>query len=80
METKLKVKLNNYNNAKKFNELANTFVSDIDIMKGRYIIDAKSLMGLFTLDLSNPIMVELHSEDIEEIERFIEVMKEFVEE
>lgn len=79
METKLKVKLNNYNNAKKFNELTNTFVSDIDVMKGRYIIDAKSLMGLFTLDLSSPIMVELHSEDTEEIERFAEVMKEFVE-
>ena len=53
------------------------FESDIDLVKGRYVIDAKSTIGVFTLDLSLPVDVVLHSNDMEEIKLFTDSMKEF---
>lgn len=44
---------------------------------GRYIIDAKSALGVYALDLRKPIDVEIHSDDEEEIKRFNMVMEEF---
>lgn len=73
--TTVKVLLNDFSKIKKFNNEICKFESDIDLVKGRYVVDAKSTMGIFTLDLSVPIDVVLHGE--EESERFIEVMKEF---
>ena len=77
MKNKLILILNDYAKAKKFNEETNKFSSDIDVIRGRYILDGKSLLALFTLDLSQPIDVILNSDDEEEIKRFKEVMKEF---
>ena len=73
--TTVKVLLNDFTKIKKFNNEICKFESDIDLVKGRYVVDAKSTMGIFTLDLSVPIDVVLHGE--EESEKFIEVMKEF---
>lgn len=73
--TTVKVLLNDFSKIKKFNNEICKFESDIDLVKGRYVVDAKSTMGIFTLDLSVPIDVVLHGE--EESEKFIEVMKEF---
>ena len=73
--TTVKVLLNDFSKIKKFNNEICKFESDIDLVKGRYVVDAKSTMGIFTLDLSVPIDVVLRGE--EESERFIEVMKEF---
>ena len=36
---------------------------DVDIVSGRYVIDAKSIMGIFSLDLSKPIDLNIHSEN-----------------
>ena len=36
---------------------------DVDIVSGRYVIDAKSIMGIFSLDLSKPIDLNIHAED-----------------
>lgn len=44
---------------------------------GRYIIDAKSALGVYALDLRKPIDVEIHSDDEEEIKRFNMAMEEF---
>ena len=71
------VLLNDFSKIRKFNNEIVKFESDIDIIKGRYVIDAKSIMGVFALDLSVPIDVVTHSEDEEEIKRFNEVMEEF---
>ncbi|HIV17395.1 MAG TPA: HPr family phosphocarrier protein, partial [Candidatus Alectryocaccobium stercorigallinarum] len=35
---------------------------DFDLVSGRYVIDAKSIMGIFSLDLSNPIDLNIHAE------------------
>ena len=36
---------------------------DFDLVSGRYVIDAKSIMGIFSLDLSKPIDLNIHAED-----------------
>lgn len=74
---KMTILLNDFSKIKYFNNIVSSFISDIDIVKGRYVIDAKSTMGIFTLDLSQPVDVIIHSEDDEEITRFYETMKEF---
>ena len=41
---------------------------DVDIVSGRYVIDAKSIMGIFSLDISKPIELNIHAESgIDEI-------------
>ncbi len=40
---------------------------DIDLSSGRYIVDAKSIMGIFSLDLMNPITLTAHSDDCDEL-------------
>ena len=35
---------------------------DFDLVSGRYVIDAKSIMGIFSLDLSKPINLNVHAE------------------
>ena len=57
----MKVILNTIDRIKEFVRLAQECPEDIDICSGRYIIDAKSIMGLFSLDLSKPIEVSFHA-------------------
>lgn len=71
----LTVLLKSINDVKDFVNIVNNHDFEIDLSSGRYVVDAKSIMGIFSLDLSKPINVELHSEytsDIEkELSRFI---------
>ena len=77
MITKITVTLNDFSKIKKFSSDVVKFESDIDLVKGRYIIDAKSTIGIFTLDLSSPVDVVIHSGDEDEIRRFNEVMEKY---
>lgn len=77
MKTKVTVYLNDFMKAKNFTQIVSGFSSDIDIVRNRYVIDAKSIIGIYTLDLSKPVDVVLHSDDQEEINKFVEAMKEF---
>ncbi len=54
---KLTVKIDTVVDAKKFVTICNLAEFDIDLISGRYIVDAKSIMGLFSLDLSKPIQL-----------------------
>ena len=78
MQTKMKIRLVDIDKIKRFMDVVNTFESDIDLSKDRYVIDAKSTIGIFTLNLSHPVNVEIHSNDKDEIKRFNEMMEEFV--
>lgn len=49
---------------------------DIDVISGRYIIDAKSIMGIFSLDLSKPIDILIHADETE-AKNFLSVIKDF---
>ena len=48
---------------------------DVDIVSGRYVIDAKSIMGIFSLDLSKAITMEIHSDDCQ---NFLNEIKPFI--
>ena len=71
------VNLNSINKIKEFSKDISMFEADIDVKSGRYVIDAKSIMGLFSLDLSKPIEIIIHSDSDSELERFAEVMKNY---
>ena len=45
------------------NELVRYSDVDFDLVSGRYVIDAKSIMGIFSLDLSKPIDLNIHADD-----------------
>ena len=58
----VEISLNSIDKVKSFvNEIAK-FDSDFDLVSGRYVIDAKSIMGIFSLDLSKPINLNVHAE------------------
>lgn len=77
MKTKLTINLNDWSKATKFTKVATDFESDIDIIRGRYLINGKSTMGIFTIDLSKPVEVALISDNQVEINRFIKEMEQF---
>lgn len=60
---KKQVLLASINDVKKLVNLVNRFDFDVDLVSGRYIIDAKSIMGIFSLDLSIPIGLEADCPD-----------------
>lgn len=77
MNTRITINLNNFSKARKFINEASKFISNIDVIRDRYVIDGKSAIGIFTLDLSKPVDVEIHSDDSYEIKRFNDIMNEF---
>ena len=56
----IRIRMNTIEDVKHFVTAANAQVSDIDVVSGRYIVDAKSLLGLFSLDLTKPVDVVVH--------------------
>ena len=63
MNNIFKIKLNSVNNAALFVKQCGEFEEDIDYIHGRYVIDAKSIMGIFSLDLSKSIDLNIHATD-----------------
>ncbi len=65
----IKVSLNSIDKVKQFVNDINRYSYDFDLVSGRYVIDAKSIMGIFSLDLSQPIDLNIHAEgaDLEEV-------------
>ena len=64
----VKICLNSIEKVKSFVNDITKFDVDFDLVSGRYVIDAKSIMGIFSLDLSKPIDLNIHSENqIDEI-------------
>lgn len=59
----VKISLNSIDKVKSFVNDLTKFDSDFDLVSGRYVIDAKSIMGIFSLDLSKPIDLNIHEEN-----------------
>ncbi len=59
----VKISLNSIDKVKSFVNDLTKFDTDFDLVSGRYVIDAKSIMGIFSLDLSKPIDLNIHTED-----------------
>lgn len=60
---------------KNFVNAINNFEFDVDLVSGRYVVDAKSIMGIFSLDLSRPITLRVFADDVAEFE---EAIKDFL--
>ena len=71
----VQISLNSIDKVKSFVNEISKFDNDFDLVSGRYVIDAKSIMGIFSLDLSKPIQLEAHSDDCE---AFFEEIKDFI--
>lgn len=69
------IMLGTINDVKKFVNAVASYDFDVDLVSGRYAIDAKSIMGIFSLDLSKKIELQAHTEIPE---AFFNEIKEFI--
>ena len=60
--TTVTISLQAINDVKEFVNIVMRFDFDVDLVSGRYAIDAKSIMGIFSLDLSKPIDLNIHAD------------------
>lgn len=64
-----KVMLSSIVDVKNFVNIVNQFDFDVDLVSGRYVVDAKSIMGIFSLELSKPITMRVYSEETQAVEK-----------
>ena len=57
------IKLSTIEDIRKFVEIVTRLDYDVDLSSGRYVVDAKSIMGIFSLDLMNSIQLTAHTEN-----------------
>ena len=62
---------------KKFVNIVQSYSFEIDLRSDRYVVDAKSVLGIFSLDLMNPITLTAHSTD-ENCEKLMESVKAYI--
>ncbi len=58
----LNIKLDSIEKVKAFVNTINTFDGDFDLVSDRYVIDAKSIMGIFSLDISSVLRLDIHED------------------
>lgn len=63
--------LQNFEDVKKFVEITNSKDYPIELLSGKYVINAKSIMGIFSLDLTKPVTMVAHCDNIAELSRQI---------
>ncbi len=71
------IKLETINDVKNFVNTVSKYDFDVDLVSGRYAVDAKSIMGIFSLDLAKPIKVEIYSDNCQQ---FLDEIKGFIQE
>ena len=69
------ISLNSIDKVKAFVNEITKFDNDFDLVSGRYVIDAKSIMGIFSLDLSKPIDLNIHAED--NVDAVLDIIKAY---
>ena len=72
----VQISLNSLDKVKSFVNDITKFNNDFDLVSGRYVIDAKSIMGIFSLDLSKPINLNIHAE--ENMEDILKVLAPYI--
>lgn len=72
----VQISLNSIDKVKSFVNAITQFNFDFDLISGRYVIDAKSIMGIFSLDLSKPIDLNIHADD--NVEEIMEMLKPYL--
>lgn len=69
------IKLATLEDVRRFVNIVTAFEGDIDLKSGRYTVDAKSIMGIFSLDLLSPVEMTIHCDNCDKI---VENLKEFI--
>lgn len=72
----VKISLNSIDKVKSFVNEITKFDNDFDLVSGRYVIDAKSIMGIFSLDLSKAINLNIHAD--ENMAAILETIKPYI--
>ena len=72
---KTEILIDSIDKVKAFVNEISKFDCDFDLISGRYVIDAKSIMGIFSLDLSKPIDLNIHNDD--DIDEIMEILKKY---
>ena len=72
----VQISLNSIDKVKSFVNDITKFNNDFDLVAGRYVIDAKSIRGIFSLDLSKPINLNIHAE--ENMEDILKVLAPYI--
>ena len=72
----VQISLNSIEKVKSFVNDISKFDNDFDLVSGRYVIDAKSIMGIFSLDLSKSIDLNIHAED--NITEILEILAPYI--
>ena len=71
----VKVRLSSIEAVRDFVEAVRRYDSEIDLASGRYVVDAKSIMGIFSLNLMNPITMTIHNDNCDDI---IDALKAYI--
>ena len=71
----VKIRLFTIKDVGSFVDAVRKYDAEIDLASGRYVVDAKSIMGIFSLDLMNPITLTAHSDNCDKI---MEELKPFI--
>lgn len=71
----LNIKLSAIEEVKKFVNTVSAYEGEVDLKSGRYVVDAKSIMGIFSLDLMSPIEMTIHSDNCDAL---LEKLKDFI--
>ena len=69
------IKLSLAENVKSFVNIANRYPYDIDLRVGRHVVDGKSILGIFSLDLSKELTLNIHSDDCAD---FLDAIKKYI--
>ena len=74
----VRISLNSIDKVKSFvNDLVRFTDVDFDLVSGRYVIDAKSIIGIFSLDLSKPIDLNIHADE-DKLDEIVNTLKPYI--
>ena len=74
----VQISLNSIDKVKSFVNDLTKFNTDFDLTSGRYVVDAKSIMGIFSLDLSKPIDLNIQADEGEELDQILKTLAPYI--
>lgn len=78
MMNTFRISINTIDKVKRFVNLTNKCEADVDIVSGRLLVDAKSIMSIFSMDLTRPMTLRIHESNTEKLEEYKKLFEEFI--
>ena len=76
--TSVQINLNSIEKVKSFVNEITKFDAEFDLVSGRYVIDAKSIMGIFSLDISKPIDLNIHADSDDQLKDILAAINSYI--